>query len=473
MLKKGLISLLILLVVACLCASVLVVPAVGWAAWNKSALQTVSTTAAVVETSLPTLEPEIKGTPQPTDTVGAETAGQMDEIQKQVVKLRNLSQLKPFTRAMLSTHELKQKVKEEFFKNYTKQQINDDALLYTSLGLLKPGSDLLGIYQDLYSEQVAGYYDPESKEMYVVKESGFNGTERMTYSHEFTHTLQDQHYDLRGKLKIEDSYCRQHAQYCSAVTALVEGDAVSSEESWFYTYATDLDRKQVQSFYGSYSSPVYDSSPEFIKEDLLFPYQQGFEFVQTLYDKGGWDAVDAAYANPPQTTEQIMHPTLYPDAKEVEVPRPELKETPGSDWRIASEGNLGEWYTYLLLSKGWNDGVRLSSSEGLKAAAGWGGDHYVLYQKIKEPSVYILAVDWKWDTLNDADQFWSALSDLCQKRWGKPVIESALDEEWENENGSRVSIRYTNLGTRWIVASSEEGYDLSSPDLTVYNLGEK
>ncbi len=452
MLKRVLISLLILLVVACLCMCTLLIPA-GVIA-TQSGYQLIPDFSGQSKTE-PTALPTLAVRPDTSDNIPQNVARQMDQIEAEVSTLRGLSLLQPFKRDTLSAAQLQRNVTEDFFKDYTEQDARDDTLLYTTLGLLEPGTDLLNVYQALYSEQVAGYYDPETKEMYVVQGSGFDGTERMTYAHEFTHTLQDQHYDMQGRLNITDEYCREHAEYCVAVTALMEGDAVSSEQEWFYTYGSETDRRQVQDFYGTYESPVYDASPEFIKQDLLFPYQQGFEFVQTLYDQGGWQAVDAAYGNPPLSAEQILHPDLYPGEVPLDVPAPELKASLGDGWRLAGEGSLGEWYTTLLLSAGWDPSWRLAAKDAADASAGWGGDHYLLYQKINDPAMFAFVIEWKWDTLNDADQFWQALTDMGKHRWGTPLRESSMDVRWEYQDGSQVSMHYTQQGTRWVVASNQ------------------
>ncbi|MCE1252911.1 MAG: hypothetical protein LWX83_05105 [Anaerolineae bacterium] len=453
MLKRVLISLVVLLVVACLCMCALLIPAGVLAVRDGyKILPSLPGQAATPEpTRLPTLEVR----PDTSNNIPQDVALQMDQIEAEVSELRGLSLMHSFKRDTLSPAQLQRNVTEDFFKDYTDQDASDDTLLYNILGLLEPGKDLLNIYHALYSEQVAGYYDPEAKEMYVVQGNGFNGTERMTYAHEFTHTLQDQHYDMTGRLKITDAYCRVHTEYCTAVTALMEGDAVSSEQTWFFTYGSESDRREVQDFYSTYASPVYDASPEFLKEDLLFPYHKGFEFVQSLYDQGGWQAVDAAYANPPVSSEQIMHPNLYPAEKPVHVPAPQLKNPLGDGWRLAGDGSLGEWNTFLLLSRDWDPAWRLPDVDAYEAAAGWGGDHYLLYQKVNDPAVYAFVIEWKWDSLKDADQFWQALQEICKQRWGEPLRESSMDARWEYEDGSQINIHYIPQGTRWVIASNQ------------------
>lgn len=87
-------------------------------------------------------------------------------------------------------------------------------------------------------------------------------------------------------------------------------------------------------------------------------------------------------------------------------------------------------------------------------------DHYLFYRAMDDPKQYALVIEWKWAALEDSDQFWKALTELSKQRWDKPVQESSLDMKWENKDGSRVSIRYTQQGTRWIVTSDQNTFDL-------------
>ncbi len=262
---------------------------------------------------MPAVPPKV-GNDAPS-TLPAELASEMDEIQQQVSEIRGLQPDKPIIRALLTQDELQEKVENEFFKDYTAEDAQEDALILSTLGLLPKDFDLIGLYKQLYAEQIAGYYDSETKEMYVVQGDEFAGIERMTYAHEFTHILQDQAYDLENGLKINDDYCEIETEYCSAVTALVEGDATYTEQDWMLSNANSQDRQDIQNFYGTYSSPVFDSAPMYLQKDFLFPYQYGLEFVYSLTDRGGYDLVNQTYKNPPVTTEQILHPDKYPAGK--------------------------------------------------------------------------------------------------------------------------------------------------------------
>ena len=61
----------------------------------------------------------------------------------------------------------------------TALKMPQDALVLSTLGLLPNGFDLIDFYTELYSEQIAGYYDDEIGEMFVVQGEGFGGSENV------------------------------------------------------------------------------------------------------------------------------------------------------------------------------------------------------------------------------------------------------------------------------------------------------
>jgi len=442
MTKRVLLSILTILVVICLCLSLVAIPGVILVA--SRGLPGIGNPTA---TPLPLI------TPFPTDPSSGSLpeiiSRQMDQIQVQVIQIRGLAQLKALKRDMLTPDQLRKRVTDEFFKDYTPDKANQDARLMSALGLLAPGFDLHQLYLDLYSEQIAGYYDSETKEMFVIQGGSFGGPERMTYAHEFTHALQDQHYDLREGLKIKDDYCQTHSEYCAGVQALIEGDATLSEQDWLSTYATAEDRQQIQAFYSTYRSPVYDSAPAFMKDDFLFPYRQGLEFVQSLFDQGGWPAIDAAFTNPPVSTEQILHSELYPQDRPMEVTLPDLAGALGAGWKELERNTLGEWYTYLVLSRGRDSKFQISTSQASKAAAGWGGDTYAVLSGPEQGMALIER--WKWDTAGDAEEFWQALQDYGSKRWGDPTARTQNRLGWQGTADGVVALVQRAQETLWVI----------------------
>lgn len=396
--------------------------------------------------------PTVEATEPPT------VDAQMDKIQQQVTAIRGLEMNAPLDRAMMSTAELKDVVVNEFLKDYTPEMAKRDSDVLSTVGLLEPGFDLLQFYKDLYSEQIAGYYDSTTKEMYVISDGGFTGLERMTYAHEFTHVLQDQNYDLENGLKLNDKNCETETEYCAAVSALVEGDATLSEQYWFLSDSTDQDKTDVSNFQSSYKSPVYDSAPAYMKQDFLFPYQQGFTFVQALYGENKWKSIDAAYKDPPVSTEQILHPEKYPNEKPVTVGVPDLTEMFGEGWTQIDRNTMGEWYTSLILDSGVDKSFRLDSATAEAAAAGWGGDVYEYYAN-ESSNGYVFTWLSAWDTTADADEFFAASQEYGTKRWGTSSVEDTGRVSW-SANGT-VTISMTKAGDQvlWVISNDSSAYE--------------
>ena len=454
--KKTGITIIILLVTACVLTSIaLVVGGIFLLRAQKSYTQP---TPIVEQTSPTTASTPNSATdaPQPEDeeTLSAEILSQMDEIQQQVLQIRGKELKNALQRDLMTPEELQDKVLNEFFADYTEEEVESDVKVLATLGLVDYGFDLRQFYLDLYTEQVAGYYDSETKEMYVVAGEDFAGPERMTYSHEFNHVLQDQYYDLENGLKLNEDYCELDSEYCAAVTALVEGDSTLTEQYWFIQHSTRQDQKDIMEFQNSYSSPVYDSAPNFMKEDFLFPYIKGMDFVSYLYDSGGWDAVDAAFLNPPVTTEQILHPEKYPSDEPVAVEMPDFASILDSNWEEIDRNVMGEWYSYLILARGWTSQFMMDDEDSTAAAAGWAGDTYVYYTPA-DASDYLFAWRSRWETSDDMNEFFNQSREYGLARWGIPSSNSSTAVSWESDTEGVITMRRTDNDVLWLLGSSE------------------
>ncbi len=477
------ITCLIILGSACLLIGIIVVGGVGVYLWDKAnpmpTITAAPTYALVPEvTTCPAGVCQGSSTPGTTlppesNTTAAVPAIElpnyivkiMDQIQTEVVQIRGLQPKSEIPRALLSPSDLRNKVVNDFLVEYTPEDAKNDAIVLSILGLLPPDFDLLSFYEDLYSEQIAGFYDDETKEMYVVRSSGFGGPEKMTYAHEFTHVLQDQNYDLRNGLRVNDKDCEKESERCAAITALIEGDASLTEYDWLYRYASEQDRSEIQTFYQSYESPVYDSAPPFMQADFLFPYSAGQEFVQVLFDHGGWQAINNAYANPPVSTEQIMHPGRYPSDAPIVISLPDVSSALGQGWVQTETNVIGEWYTYLILAKGYRFETQIDDTLARTASEGWGGDEFqVYYNPSTQQSVLIISAIW--DTNKDAREFYDAFKQYGIARWGTPSSQSGSVTNWQSGSQS-VRIKYETPRTLIVIAPDSITLDLVIQTLNV------
>jgi hypothetical protein len=438
----------------CLCLALIAAAgALGIAAWFLTAPAPPTTamgTAIRVPATPATLEAQ-PATPglQPTGEalLSPEIRAEMDEIQEQVISLRGLQPTGPVERTLLTPDALRQHVLDDFLADYSQQEATDDARVLTLFGLLDPGLDLWNLYLELYAEQIAGYYDDETQQMYIVRGEGFEGPERLTYAHEYVHALQDQNYHLEEGLGYSDEACESDSERCAAIQSLIEGDASFLEAQWLRTFATQEDIQQITDFYGSLQSPVFNSAPAFLQQSFVFPYTQGFIFVSQSYRDGDWAAVDAVYADPPLSTEQILQPERYPDDRPVRLQAPDLSTTLGGDWRQIDSDVLGEMYLRLMLEE------RLSEPEVSTAAEGWGGDYYVALFNEQAGEGALVSVT-SWDTLADAEEFFLTFREYGDVRFGGAVSFTPLAATWAGEGLYALSERHSDQ-TLWILAPDE------------------
>lgn len=418
---------------------------------TPAARQTVETTptelAGLPGASTPTKSPQSQDLPQ-------EIATEMDEIEKQVMALRGLTSRGRVGRALLTPQELRQRVIDDFLDDYTADEARDDALTLAAFGLLEPDFDLYNFYLELLSEQIAGFYDDETKQMYVIQGEGFQGPERLTYAHEYTHALQDQNFDFKNGLGYTDEACEQDSERCAAIQALLEGDASTLELEWFKNHASPQDIFEIQQFYNSYQSPIFNSAPAFLQEDFLFPYTYGQTFVQYLYDQGGWAAVDRVYQNLPLSTEQILHPERYPEDKPRSISLPDLTTSLPNGWREIDRGVMGEWYTYLILGFGLDPNARLEEAPAQTASEGWGGDAYVVLhdEQTNEVAMILTTI---WESNADAAEFAAAFEEYANTRFGHFDEKSGNRWMWES-SGSVTILTLNASNTRWVLAPNRD-----------------
>lgn len=347
-----------------------------------------STTTAPVETPT-TLNPE-----QQHERV---LRAQIDELIGTTAQLRELEFLSPPTVTLVDDAELADRVRRLIREDIDPDEVARDTALEELLGLIPAGTDVMALYEDLYSEQVLGFYDGKTKELVVPSnEETLSDSQKVTLVHELTHALTDQHFgfsDLADKLDEEQRY-----DALSALQTITEGDATLTELHYVASLPRDVQQRIVAESLDQ-DTTVFDRAPRFIQDLLVFPYNTGFGLLNGLWSPtDGYSLIDDAYTNPPQTTEQVMHPAKFRD-REPAIPVT-LPDTPIDGYQNVEESTWGE-----LLFKVMFDQV-LGADVAGTAAAGWGGDRYRLLWDGDNVAFAILYIG---DTEQDAIEMQDAL----------------------------------------------------------------
>lgn len=308
----------------------------------------------------------------------------------------------------MSQAELRQFFQDSFDREYSPEERASDQKLLVALGLIRPDQDITALLHKLLSEQVIGLYDDDTGRMYLIGEARqATPAIRVTFAHEFTHALQDEHFNLKA-LNPPDS---DNDDRSAAIQALVEGDATLTMTLYAIAELTAEERRRYVQSESAGGSNGFRDAPLVLRDELLFPYLEGLRFVQLIHRQGGFAAVDAAFRDPPASTEQIMHPEKY-FAREapIAVTLPDLAASLGDGWRQTAANTLGELDVRILVEQ------YVDRPTAEKAAAGWGGDRYALLEDAGGRSAVV--VKTVWDNRPDAGEFFQAYSTALRNRFG-------------------------------------------------------
>lgn len=338
--------------------------------------------------------------------VSAATEG----VLREASELRKLPALRAVKSGAQTRAEIEQMLLRSLDEESKPEEMRAGELAMKKFGLIPASFELRAFIVSVLTEQILGYYDPKTKQFYLADWVDVDGLQPVL-AHELTHALQDQHFDLRRF----EHWRKGDADAELAAHALVEGDA-----TLLMTQYVMKDPRRVigmMKSVGTTSTAKIDSAPRALRESLVFPYDHGMAWVTQLYQRGGWKAVDDAFTNLPQSTEQIIHAEKY-FAHEApgQVTLRDLSPALGKDWKQIDTDVNGEWGYYLVL-----DEFLKNESESKQAAAGWGGDRYALYEN-KRTRETLLAQLTSWDTEQDAREFFDAYVKRTGRRYDAGVV---------------------------------------------------
>jgi len=319
----------------------------------------------------------------------------------------------------VSAAQARQEGLADFDRSSAPARLHAQEELLELLGLVPPGTNLRRLQAAVFGEQVAGFYDPRLKRLSIVQGVGGSGAgvgalDDITLAHELNHGLEDQRFGIHDTSTGADDSS-------SAYTALVEGTATEVMTRYALRYVSS--GQSLSGALGVLAQQQHTMKlPPYFEASLLFPYEAGQRFVESLYGFAhGWRLVNLALRyQPPLSTEQVLHPEKWLRIENPVPVRLAVGARLGRGWHRLTAGELGEWDTGQLLLR-----AGASPLVARAAAAGWGGARYELWRHGSGGAVAgcsapcrrrdALVVSWAWDTPHDAREFDAALPALLAR----------------------------------------------------------
>jgi len=352
-----------------------------------------------------------------------------DAVLKETSDLRELSILKDVKSGAQSRSEIEHMIIKNLDEESSPAEIHATEVVLKAFGLAPADFEYRPFLIKLLTEQVAGYYDPKVQQFYLADWIELEG-QKPVMAHELTHALQDQHFNLRRFEK----WPKGDSDAELAAHALIEGDATLAMT--LYMAKHPMVALAFMRSLGSEgtASEQFKQAPRAIRESLMFPYEEGSAWATQLYRRGGWQMVSQAFTKLPQSSEQIMHAEKYFSYESpIKLTLPEFKSQLGVGWKKIDSDVNGEWGCYLILDQFLND-----PEESKRAAEGWAGDRFVIYEGSKPGEVFIAQL-LMWDTENDAKEFFDAYAKRIGRRYpnATPKPENTAErQEWKTASGN-------------------------------------
>jgi hypothetical protein len=338
----------------------------------------------------------------------------------------------------LTYDQLKGYLREVVASDYPPARAEADARMLAAFDLIEPGTDLAALRLRLLEDNIAGFYDerPGHRRLYAVSDDRrLTPMNQLVLSHEMRHALQDQYVRVHDLLPdaIGDFDDRR-----LAMVALLEGDATFVMARFFSSRLRHLgdDAPDLSNF--EMPAVPMAGAPAVLRDQMELPYSMGLPFVRRLWQRGGWEAVRAAWERPPESTEEILHPEAYP-ARTKALPASGFQPENG---RSLLAGVLGTAFSRTLLG----------GAEAARAPEGWDGDRYEVWSAASDHTLLVWHSRWRDEA--QARTFRAVLAG----RYARSHSAAGRDGMWTLGRKGAWTIGHRQRGVDvWLVSSDDRG----------------
>jgi hypothetical protein len=359
-----------------------------------------------------------------------------DQVLAQMSEILSLPVKKPLKKSLRSRQQIRDYLIEQEKEDKEPKKRYADQRALEAFGLIPRGFPLESFLLDLLTDQIAGLYDSKVREFYIADWIAPED-QKPVMAHELTHALDDQYYHIDAWQKA----ARPNDDAESAREAVLEGSALAA----MFDYSLLPEKMSVRNFADIASlidqqaldeaekDPVMQKAPQFIKDDLLFPYVAGAGFTQQyLKATNGWADFHKVFENPPVSTQQILHPEMYlAGVKPPPLELPKLKPILPHGWKELDQNVMGEY--------GLNEVLKqfLGKEAADRLSPDWAADRYSISESDDKKQTLLIFL-LRLQHGENAKSFFARYGALLRKKY--PAHTAAKEQaqvlEWQTPTGA-------------------------------------
>jgi protein-tyrosine-phosphatase len=345
-------------------------------------------------------------------------------------------------RKIVSQEELRTAAETQLTDPKTQEQRHRGEAVLRKLGFIPRDYDMLEFARNMQSDSILGLYSPSAKTIFIT-DTVETGRQQAVLAHELMHAVQDENVNLREYVTArakdapplndadEDVYDPSYDDGQLARRAVVEGEAMVAMYEYVVSTARDRVRFTGQStqsevqralesaFPRPKKDELWKNAPLYLKESVVFPYNEGFKFVWALKQEEGNEIFTRLLKDPPHSTQEVYAPARYKHHHADEQPFRPPKITPlvAPSYVPLAVATMGEFDVDVFLRQFAGNG------KAAKIAPKWNGGVLFAARKADStidkltPADIALAYVSRWQDDNAAKRFAEAWTEAVPKRY--------------------------------------------------------
>ena len=352
-----------------------------------------------------------------------------------IAEIMGFGPRRPVAMKTISKAQFRKLYRDQLRKEQSPREMHNEKLFLRLFGLVPEDFDYEKTVLDLMSEQAWALYDFKRRQLYLADWAPEDVLE-FAMVHELVHALDDQNFNLLKFVKAAKDGEAQLARL-----AVLEGQASWVMTEWVLQQSErSLEGNRLLAIttasatkFEAQQFPVYEQTPLYFREILIFPYTEGLIFQHDMIERFGRDGFRRVFERPPQTTQQILQPELYIAGQNPAPPGlPRMKAPKG--YKRVFEGTFGQLDHQILIEHHLGEGDRR------KLLDQWNGSQFRVYENRRDGKT-MLQYAARWQDPEAASEYYHIYRQICERKWkGLELVNDGKDRCTGQRDGFHVTL---------------------------------